>query len=254
MSKDPAFLFYPGDWLGGTMLLSRHHKGAYMDILMAQFNNGRMSEKQIKILLGKEDEDLWEEVLKCKFKQDSDGLFYNERLEIEAIKRAEFTASRRRNLKKEELHTPSHMASHMENENEDINEDLIVVNNKPHLKKINKHDYIDDIDDIIDVYIKADPDYKVINKQKDRACASKILNLYKKKYPISTSEETLSGLYAYFRSCVAIDDKWLHDNMSLSIIISQFNKINKILKNEKPKSGGVTDRELAEIVAKHFGD
>ncbi|MHA2039809.1 MAG: hypothetical protein ACW98X_25615, partial [Promethearchaeota archaeon] len=42
MAKDPAFLFYPGDWLGGTMLFSRAHKGAYMDLLMAQFNNGHM--------------------------------------------------------------------------------------------------------------------------------------------------------------------------------------------------------------------
>ena len=43
MSKDPAFLFYPGDWLGGTMLMTRHHKGAYMDLLMAQYNNGHMT-------------------------------------------------------------------------------------------------------------------------------------------------------------------------------------------------------------------
>ena len=29
MAKDPTFLFYTGDWLGGTMVLTRHQKGCY---------------------------------------------------------------------------------------------------------------------------------------------------------------------------------------------------------------------------------
>jgi uncharacterized protein YdaU (DUF1376 family) len=125
MSKDPAFLFYPGDWLGGTMTMTRHHKGAYMDILMAQFNEGHMSLQQIKTVLGEKDEHLWEEVLKKKFKEDESGLFYNEKLENEIVKRRVFTESRRRNLS----HTGKHMEDHkgsdmglrMENENENEN-------------------------------------------------------------------------------------------------------------------------------------
>lgn len=39
MAKDPAFLFYPGDWLGGTMGMSLTQKGAYFHLLMVQFNN-----------------------------------------------------------------------------------------------------------------------------------------------------------------------------------------------------------------------
>ena len=27
MAKDPAFLFYPGDWLGGTMGMTLEEKG-----------------------------------------------------------------------------------------------------------------------------------------------------------------------------------------------------------------------------------
>ena len=34
MAKDPAFLFYPGDWIGGTMGMTFEEKGAYMEILM----------------------------------------------------------------------------------------------------------------------------------------------------------------------------------------------------------------------------
>jgi len=126
MSKDPAFLFYPGDWLGGTMLMTRHHKGAYMDLLMAQYNNGHMTIEQIKILLGKDDENLWETVLKSKFKQDETGKYFNKKLDDEIIKRKLYTESRTKNLKKNNsdviTHKDPHMGGHMENENENIND------------------------------------------------------------------------------------------------------------------------------------
>lgn len=91
MSKDPAFLFYPGDWLGGTMLMNRSHKGAYMDILMAQFNNGHLAFHEIETILGPDFESMWEAVLKSKFKTDSDGKFFNEKLEKEIVKRKNFS-------------------------------------------------------------------------------------------------------------------------------------------------------------------
>ena len=43
MAKDPAFLFYPNDWLGGTMGMTFEEKGAYMELLMMQFNRGHMT-------------------------------------------------------------------------------------------------------------------------------------------------------------------------------------------------------------------
>lgn len=100
MAKDPAFLFYPGDWLGGTMAFTRSHKGAYMDLLMAQFNGGHMSVQDIKIILDGDFDTMWESKLKSKFKQDQDGRYYNERLEKEKLSRKKYTESRKRNLGK----------------------------------------------------------------------------------------------------------------------------------------------------------
>jgi len=98
MAKDPAFLFFPGDWLGGTMTFTRDIKGGYIDLLMAQFNHGHMSLQEIKTILGSEDfEKMWEPFLKRKFKVDSNGLYYNQKLEDETIKRKNFTESRRKN-------------------------------------------------------------------------------------------------------------------------------------------------------------
>ena len=128
MAKDPAFLFYPGDYVSGTMGMTFEEKGAYMDLLMLQFNRGHMNTHMIQHTVGH----LWEQV-KCKFIQDNEGLWYNVRLDVEKEKRKTFTESRRNNMKPKdkpsyetpyETHMQHHMDSHMENENENINKDI----------------------------------------------------------------------------------------------------------------------------------
>jgi len=132
MAKDPAFLFYPNDWLGGTLGMSFEEKGAYMDLLMMQFNRGHMEGHMIGQVVGQ----IWDKI-KHKFKQDDNGLWYNERLEIEKEKRKSFTQSRKNNLKgvnqhskkpkKKVAHMDGHMTSHMENEIE-IENIVIILN------------------------------------------------------------------------------------------------------------------------------
>ena len=128
MAKDPAFLFYPGDYVSGTMGMTFEEKGAYMDLLMLQFNRGHMNTHMIQHTIGH----LWEQV-KCKFIQDDEGLWYNVRLDVEKEKRKTFTESRRNNMKPKdkpsyepsyETHMQPHMESHMENVNENINKDI----------------------------------------------------------------------------------------------------------------------------------
>lgn len=131
--KDPAFLFYPNDYLGGTMGMTFEEKGAYMELLMLQFNRGHMTPHMIGQTVGQ----LWDKV-KDKFVKDKDGLWYNQRLEEEKIKRQNFTKSRRNNLKgknqysdtpkKEEGHTTSRMENRNRNENK--NGDLAETNIK----------------------------------------------------------------------------------------------------------------------------
>jgi uncharacterized protein YdaU (DUF1376 family) len=134
MAKDPAFLFYPGDYVSGTMGMTFEEKGAYMDLLMLQFNRGHMNTHMIQHTVGH----LWEQV-KCKFIQDNEGLWYNVRLDVEKDKRKTFTESRRNNMKPKnkpkenaayETHMQPHMDSHMENVNEDINKDININKSK----------------------------------------------------------------------------------------------------------------------------
>lgn len=118
MAKDPATLFYWNDWHTGTMTMTRHQKGCYMDLLAAQFNSGHLSIEQIKIVLGN-DFAAWQGSLSKKFATDKDGFFFNERLDVEILKRKKFTTSRRNNLNSK---SPTHTGDHMENGNETGNE------------------------------------------------------------------------------------------------------------------------------------
>jgi hypothetical protein len=126
MAKDPAFLFYPGDWQGGTMIFSRFLKGCYMDILIAQFNNGHLSLEEIKTVLGSDFGQAWP-TLQKKFKTDTNGLFFNEKLETEMMKRREYSISRSNNRKKKDTnnisstHEQSYV-NHMEDGDENDNE------------------------------------------------------------------------------------------------------------------------------------
>lgn len=123
MSKDPAFLFYPGDWLGGTIGMTLEEKGAYMELLMMQFTRGHMTSHMIGQAIGQ----LWVKI-QDKFLQDDKGLWYNARLDLEKDNRKKFTDSRKNNLfgvnqySKKEGHLRGHTSSHMEDEDENINE------------------------------------------------------------------------------------------------------------------------------------
>ena len=124
--KDPAMLWYWNDWFSGTGLLSRFQKGCYMDLLHAQFNNGRLSLEEIKICLGSDFSQAWL-ALQKKFKQDENGLFFNERLEQEKNKRAAFSESRRNNRIKKpteltsDIRYDKDLCIDKENENENRN-------------------------------------------------------------------------------------------------------------------------------------
>lgn len=122
MAKDPAFLFYPNDYIGGTMGMTFEEKGAYVELLMCQFNRGHMTSHMCGQLVGQ----IWDNI-KHKFKKDEEGLYFNVRLESEINKRKAYTDSRRNNIKgknqytNNDAHMEGHMTSHMENENENEN-------------------------------------------------------------------------------------------------------------------------------------
>lgn len=135
--KDPAFLFYPNDYIGGTLGMTFEQKGAYIELLMTQFNRGHMTSHMIGQVLGQNGGQIWD-IIKDKFKVDENGCFYNDRLEIEQNKRKSYTDSRKNNIdgknqysEKHKKHTKKidhidgHMTSHMEDENRNEIDNII---------------------------------------------------------------------------------------------------------------------------------
>lgn len=131
MGKDPAVLFYCGDFLTGCSDLTMEERGQYISLLCLQHQKGHLSEKTIRLSVGSVSVDVMK-----KFSVDENGLFYNKRMDEESEKRAKFTESRRINglsggrPKKEKPYakpTKNHKDTHKgnlmgnENENEDIN-------------------------------------------------------------------------------------------------------------------------------------
>lgn len=90
MSKDPAFLFYSSDFLTGVSDLTFEERGQYITLLCLQHQKGRLSKKAIQIAVPNATADVL-----LKFKKDEHGLFFNERLELEANKRAQHAEKQR---------------------------------------------------------------------------------------------------------------------------------------------------------------
>ena len=137
MSNDPAFLFYTGDFTTGTQFFTDEQVGIYIRLLMAQHQHGHLSDKQVKMICRTHDEDVM-----LKFEKDSDGKFFNKRLEDEIFKRKKYSLSRSENKKgktKDMIIISKSYDNHMENENENENKDI--NKNKSKIKNLNGISY-----------------------------------------------------------------------------------------------------------------
>lgn len=125
-----------------------------------------------------------------------------------------------------------------------------ISNKEKKEKKRNEPDFIQQIlDAFCEAYVRSNlQNYEVVSPGKERKAIGQILALHKKKHPNLSSEETLDGLKKYFELCCGISDRWLKQNMSPSIIVSKFNEINKILRNDT----GISAKEYLDAAAERY--
>lgn len=90
-NKDPAFMFYPSDFIVGTFMMTDEEVGKYIRLLCLQHQQGHLSEADF-IALGGENSKI-----KTKFIQDEHGLYFNKRLDDEILKRVAFKDKQRAN-------------------------------------------------------------------------------------------------------------------------------------------------------------
>lgn len=82
--KDPAFLFYPKDWLQGTSMLMPEEKGVFIDLLAHQHQDGAIPSdtKRLARMAGLSHDEflpIWA-TLKAKFRQANFGYLVNQKL------------------------------------------------------------------------------------------------------------------------------------------------------------------------------
>lgn len=120
MAKDPAFLFYSSDFLTGTMTMTNEQVGKYVRLLCLQHQKGELTEEDMIFVCC-----TYDKVIFDKFIKTETG-YFNERLRLEADKRANYCNSRRLNKdgKTHKKHTKKIRKTHdlrMEDENEIVN-------------------------------------------------------------------------------------------------------------------------------------
>ena len=90
-NKDPAFMFYPSDFMIGTFFMSDEEVGKYIRMLCIQHQQGRLSAEEMDLMCGNSSK------IRAKFVTDENGMYYNERLDEEIAKRRAFCDKQRNN-------------------------------------------------------------------------------------------------------------------------------------------------------------
>ena len=112
------------------------------------------------------------------------------------------------------------------------------LNNLPDYVENNEEDLATKV---VKVFQGVVDDYVIMDMQREREYALKLIKAYKSKHPESLDEELLESMRVFFDQVANIDDGWIQNNLTLSLIVKNFNPINQILKNGtrkgKPKQG-----------------
>ena len=120
MPKDPAFLFYPGDYLRDTQTLSEKSQVAYDRIMCEHMRNICISKQQLKFFTKRLSPEELEEMM-FVLTEKEDG-FQIEWVAESIQKRKEYSESRRNNRVKKHTEDMNNISKsydkHMENENE----------------------------------------------------------------------------------------------------------------------------------------
>ena len=229
MSKDPAFLFYSNDFLSGTFLMNNEQVGKYIRLLCLQHQKGNLSKKDMINICKTYDEDIFN-----KFTIDKDGNYFNIRLNEEFEKRRAYSESRSINRKgKKKKKTSKTYVKHMEDENE--NKDVVMNEDK------NEKSLHQILKEIFEEFYNKDREenYEYYWEGKDGKALSYLIPKLKKL--CKGKEDKVPDT---FRAMLEKNnDKWINDNLSVSIINSKFNEIVRKIK-------GSTDPRIEEIKRK----
>lgn len=134
MAKDPAFLFYPGDYLRDTQCLSDKAQVAYDRIMCEHMRNISLdminitvSQERVNFFIKRLSYDEKEEIFHVLKKID--GNYQIEWVAESICKRKSYSDSRAKNRSKNQVEDMKTYDNHMENENENTINKILKVKN-----------------------------------------------------------------------------------------------------------------------------
>jgi hypothetical protein len=121
MAKDPAFLFYPSDFLTGTMFMTNEQVGKFIRLLCAQHQHGHLTLLQMQSLCG----GIADADILSKFEVDNAGLYFNKRVDDEIIKRKNHSLKQSKNASMRWHSDGKATGMPLEDRNRNVNKDII---------------------------------------------------------------------------------------------------------------------------------
>lgn len=143
MADDPAFLFYPGDYLRDTQCLSESVQVAYDRIICEHMRNICISQQQLNFFTKRFNDDQKFELMQVLTKVP--GGFQIKWVAESIAKRREYSESRRKNRQSKGKKTSKTYVNHMENEDEIVIENEIDKKNELFEKLFTDDAFIGDL-------------------------------------------------------------------------------------------------------------
>ena len=252
MGNDPAFLFYPGDYLRDTQCLSESTQVAYDRIMCEHMRNICITHQQLKFFTKRLNDDEVDELRMCL--SEVEGGFQISWVADSIVKRRNYSESRRKNrLKKgkEDMNNISKTyEQHMENENE--NENVNKKGNENAKKRKSKNPIHTPMKEAFltayEIETGLEYQWTAAHAKNLNGIANKIRKTIKAGGKEVTDQSVINA-WSYILE--NIPDWYKGDGFSISVWNSKFNEMISIIK--KPSNNGKQKGATLQEIAKLYG-
>lgn len=226
--KDPAFLFYPGDYLKDTQCLSEKSQVAYDRIMCEHMRNICISQQQLTFFTKRLNDEEKDEIMYLLKKIP--GGFQIEWVAESICKRRDYSKSRAENRKGKKKNISKSYDSHMENEIENEIENI----NEGEIENFGKPENLLLVPEMHKVFLAHNPKYPA-SKDKDYKPLYSIANYLCEvgNLPGSPDIHQKKILEAWEPICKTIKAHNFYSQKTLSTISNQIQEILQISLNGK---------------------
>lgn len=111
--------------------------------------------------------------------------------------------------------------------------------------KSGKTNLVDELISIFSDLYQKQREMPYLKSEKDKKAVGMMLSRYRKSNPEADTDKCKSDMTVFFNQCLNISNKWLYENMTLSIINSKINEIRTILRGQHGRTDDLRELQQA---------